>query len=402
MYALVSCWLSSGKLPFRSTISAALSFSLAILLVSQILLLSADAQIKYTVTRLVPLTNVSSNATAISLSGDVVGDYYWRSAPTISRPFLYHAGIAHDLGVFTGASPGTDPANISTHATAINIENRIAGYATIDVTDYAFTYYRGKYYPIGTGGKALGINIGNTIVGGDGAGSGWFWDKQVGTQAVGFVSLFFVGKPSLTAINFAMVATGYGVTSIPNLTGGGNQVHVCREPYLPFGTVDRGTLGGDRAYGLGINANAEVVGASLTNGNAAMHAFIDSGRRYGGLPSQAAGILNYGPDMQDIHTLNPVFSSVATGDNFPPPAGLAQVVGYYSPRFLGDITLDSLSDDRAFLYDGGKMVDLNTLIDPSSGWVLQRAAAINDAGQIVGSGFFNGETYLEAFLLTPL
>jgi probable HAF family extracellular repeat protein len=45
------------------------------------------------------------------------------------------------------------------------------------------------------------------------------------------------------------------------------------------------------------------------------------------------------------------------------------------------------------------MVDLNTLIDPTLGWVLTTAAGINDAGQIVGSGVINGQSH--AFLMTP-
>jgi len=39
----------------------------------------------------------------------------------------------------------------------------------------------------------------------------------------------------------------------------------------------------------------------------------------------------------------------------------------------------------------GGLVDLNSLIPPESGWYLIVAAAINDAGQITGTGIFNGE-----------
>jgi len=42
---------------------------------------------------------------------------------------------------------------------------------------------------------------------------------------------------------------------------------------------------------------------------------------------------------------------------------------------------------------------LNNLIPANSGWVLGRAVDINDAGQIVGNGFKNGQP--KAFLLTP-
>ncbi len=60
---------------------------------------------------------------------------------------------------------------------------------------------------------------------------------------------------------------------------------------------------------------------------------------------------------------------------------------------------------HAFLYRGGAWHDLNNMIPPSLSWNLERAWAINDAGQIVGDGtFFNFQTgsveYL-GFLLTP-
>ncbi len=46
------------------------------------------------------------------------------------------------------------------------------------------------------------------------------------------------------------------------------------------------------------------------------------------------------------------------------------------------------------------MQDLNALIDASgAGWVLVEARALNDRGQIVGSGTFQGATH--AFLLSP-
>jgi hypothetical protein len=45
------------------------------------------------------------------------------------------------------------------------------------------------------------------------------------------------------------------------------------------------------------------------------------------------------------------------------------------------------------------MKDLNDLIDPSAGWVLREARAINDKGAIVGSGLHNGEP--RGFLLKP-
>jgi hypothetical protein len=46
------------------------------------------------------------------------------------------------------------------------------------------------------------------------------------------------------------------------------------------------------------------------------------------------------------------------------------------------------------------MIDLNLLIDPTTGWVLNEASGINESGQIVGWGLHNGQT--RAFLITPV
>ncbi len=54
---------------------------------------------------------------------------------------------------------------------------------------------------------------------------------------------------------------------------------------------------------------------------------------------------------------------------------------------------------KAFLYASGKAYDLNTLVTNAAGWTLTNATAVNDAGQIVGAGFVNGQEH--AFLLTP-
>jgi probable HAF family extracellular repeat protein len=57
-----------------------------------------------------------------------------------------------------------------------------------------------------------------------------------------------------------------------------------------------------------------------------------------------------------------------------------QIVGFAS---------NSSNSERTYLFDPtgrGNNKDLNTLIDPSSGWTLNRAYYINDNGWIVGSG----------------
>jgi len=45
------------------------------------------------------------------------------------------------------------------------------------------------------------------------------------------------------------------------------------------------------------------------------------------------------------------------------------------------------------------MQDLNTLLPSDSGWILSNATAINNVGQIVGPGSYQGAT--RGFVLTP-
>jgi probable HAF family extracellular repeat protein len=64
---------------------------------------------------------------------------------------------------------------------------------------------------------------------------------------------------------------------------------------------------------------------------------------------------------------------------------------------------NSSGNARACLFDptgGGANIDLNTLIDPSSGWILQYANSINNNGWIVGFGT-NPAGYTRAYLLIP-
>lgn len=55
---------------------------------------------------------------------------------------------------------------------------------------------------------------------------------------------------------------------------------------------------------------------------------------------------------------------------------------------------------RAVLWNSDGPVDINTMIPSDSGWNLVQAEAINDAGQITGWGYYNGDQ--AAFLLTPM
>jgi probable HAF family extracellular repeat protein len=73
------------------------------------------------------------------------------------------------------------------------------------------------------------------------------------------------------------------------------------------------------------------------------------------------------------------------------------VVG--TAQFPGDEDLGHPSFAHAFAWRDGTIQDLNALIDPASGWTLEKATGVNESGQIVGQGRVGNS--LHSFLLTP-
>jgi uncharacterized membrane protein len=142
--------------------------------------------------------------------------------------------------------------------------------------------------------------------------------------------------------------------------------------------IGLGTLGGTESAGMAINRTGQIAGSSALSGNERYRAFLWN-------PSTANGTTGA---MVELGALEGV-SSYGRGIN-----SLGEVVG-------------RVEDDWAFIWrpttpngSTGSLIDLNTLIDPISGWTLMSAEAINDVGQIVGSGLYNGQYVV--YLLTPI
>lgn len=72
-----------------------------------------------------------------------------------------------------------------------------------------------------------------------------------------------------------------------------------------------------------------------------------------------------------------------------------QVVGN-ATAFAGNASFGG----AAFLYEDGDLFNLNSFLVNPAGWVLLSAEGINEQGQIIGFGTFNGQT--RAFLLNPI
>lgn len=175
-----------------------------------------------------------------------------------------------------------------------------------------------------------------------------------------------------------------------------------------------GTLGGG-SYAFDINNQGIVVGVSGDNNSTAFIWDSSNGMRYlntaistGGLwqlisgiaindNGQIAGQGNFltienvpffwnGVQIRQIGSFGGS-STEALGLN-----NNGQVVGY---------SQDPNGQSKAFVWDEVNGIqDLNNFIQPNSGWVLESATGINDNGQIVGNGTYNG--LYRSFVLTPI
>lgn len=159
-----------------------------------------------------------------------------------------------------------------------------------------------------------------------------------------------------------------------------------------FGINDRGQITGmlhlpDGVMHPLLYSNGRVTDLGLLPGatSAAAYGINDAGDVVGGAmngPSHA--FLYRAESLFDLGTLGGTSGRAYNINNN------GQIVGYAS----------SVSGAyRAFLYEKERMLDLNDFLPADSGWLLTSAFAINDSGQIVGTGLLNGQT--SAFLLNP-
>jgi uncharacterized repeat protein (TIGR01451 family) len=182
-----------------------------------------------------------------------------------------------------------------------------------------------------------------------------------------------------------------------------------REAFLWAGDmIGLGTLseGGD-SIAEDINAQNVVVGRAEVAPNV-WHAFVHQGLVMAdlGTPSPnfaqsvANGINNDGVIVGQTQVvgggLHPFVWTNGDWDVLTEIAGTAQAVNDH-----GTVVGESFTPagEAGFVYQDGVLTNLNAVIPAGSGWMIGPAYDINEAGQIVGSGFLNGEG--RGYLLTP-
>lgn len=326
-----------------------------------LLFIACDGQAaQYMVTDLGTLGGSSSVASAINDQGVIVGDAS-TAGNLASHAFIYQNGTMTDLGV-----PGSN-----SHGNAINNLNDVVGTYFVPggspFQPHGFLYRQGTVTDLGTLGGAstyaYGVNDAGQIVGASDPGNavGTAFIYQNGSMAALPVSQGNNSSDAL-AINEHGVITGRGGTE---------------STLTPF-IYDHGTLTimrdaqGQAILGLG----SDISNAGVVTGYA----------RFGGSTKVSALLYKDGV-ARDIGSL---------GGNWSSGAGINE-----RGEVVGASTLAGGSVYNAFYYsEATGMMNLNSLIGANSGWMLSNAAAINESGQIVGSGLHNGQ--YRAYLLTPV
>lgn len=319
------------------------------------------AQSSYTITDLgVINTNGYSVATAVNVGGEVTGAAGATSTPT-SEVFSYSKGKMTNLGTLGGSSG---------IGNAINGSGTIAGYSQNSKSVYrAFMTSGTKLVDIGDlgGGSAVayGINDVGQVVGSavtaDGSNHPFLYSG--GTM----IDLGTLGSPKGT--DWWNVAQGVNNSGVVVGTSYDKNGNFFGFSYSNAKMTKMGTLGGAWSQANAINSKGQITGVGYTK-NGSAHAFIAS------CGSCA---------LKDLGTF----------------AGSTSTVWGFGINDSGVIVGRSTSGNtyHAFVYSGGKIKDLNTMIPKGSGWTLIEADGINALGQIAGQGTHNGATH--GFLLTP-
>jgi len=279
--------------------------------------------------------------------------------------YRYH-GFTSDGNTFTPIT--TMGMTSQGHAMGINDNDQVivASYMLGQLTTTALRYQAGMSMPMMLGGfMPTAINNTSTVVGSRYVtGAGGLRSEQACSWTNGTLT-------TLGQLNGGTSSLALGVND-PGWAVGSASRPAALKPtatlWVGNSPTDLGGLGGDWSQANAINNQNRVVGI----------AHLPSGETHGFLfELDGTGVVT---QRTDLGVLGDQYSTALAINN------PGEVVG--------------TSDNRAFVWSEGVMRDLNTLIDAGSGWVLNNATGINDAGQIVGVGSLGGDPF-RAFVLTP-
>jgi probable HAF family extracellular repeat protein len=342
-----------------------------------------------TITNLPPIPNSGYQVFGLNSAGDLAGFFYvFGEHP--SHAFLYRSGQLTDLGTLGGNT---------SESHFINQSGQIVGKAALagDTRSHAFLFGGAGLQDLGTLGgpssSATAINDSGTIIGNS--------DLTGGVATSGFVYA-----------NGIMADLGNLGSNYSSAFALNNSALIVGEAGVPIGDVhafswsngvmsDLGTLGSTYSSAFAVNDSGLVVGESALNPTD-VHAFISSGGAmvdlgtFGGTYSSAylvnsnglvAGLASTADDFEThgfVYDGTSMTDLGTLGGGFTLPNGINN-----RGQIVGESSIVS-GDEHAFLWQNGKLSDLNSLLPANSGWELITALYINDSGRVVGVGNYNG------------
>lgn len=305
-----------------------------------------------------------------------------------------------DLGVLPG---GTFSTGAGLNAAGLVVgRGDTAGYALQGFVGQGGTPLDVGLLPGGTFTYATGVNASGLVVG-DGDTTG---GAVHGFVASGPGAILDLGvKPGWVGSHATGINDYAQISGFATLRGGITRGFTTD----PFGSFyDLGTFGGLNSRASGINNAGVAVGWAETVSGVA-HAFrtlpdrslqdlgglgSPSVATYGTAVNNANVVVGYGGQQGAYHVIRsngdgglddlgvlPGFSSAqANGIN-----NLGQIVG---------VAMGSSGASSAFFYsDQTGFVDLTATVGAAAGWLLTSATAINDRGQIAGTGIYKGQIH---------
>jgi probable HAF family extracellular repeat protein len=346
-----------------------------------------------------PADENCSNALAVSESGDLVvgGSENEIIDPILGvkelRAVLWRSGHIKDLGTLGGSH---------SLANSLNDHGQVAGFALNAVPDPFSFYYLAFLSSNGTQTRAF------------------LWDKNNGMRDLGTLG---TGNDAFASfLNARGQVAGFAYTNaIPNPTTGIPTV----DPFLwdkRNGMQDLGTFGGTFGNPTALNNRGEVIGFSNLSGDQSFHPFLwEQGNLLdlytntsGGNPLTADAISEEGEIVGAAAFPN------QSSDAYLWRKGVATDLGHLegdcgsrawainSKNQIAGVSLPCAGiQGRAFLWENDSIVDLNTLVPPGSSLKLLFPMAINDRGEITGTGVppgcgdDDGGTCGRAFFIIP-
>jgi probable HAF family extracellular repeat protein len=299
---------------------------------------------------------------ALNDSGEVVGASPVAAGTSGSpnQAFIYDAGVTTNLANIVGGALSS--------AVGVNNQGDVIGTFRQDADSgpaaQPFLYNGTSVQVLGTLSgtsetidSVYGINNSGTIIGGATT------TGSTSPQAITFNGSTFQILPNLSG---ATITAPLAINSLGNIAGWSG-------PEAPSGSTPVTTINLTQQTGLTVLLGLSPLGLAIGEGS---EYEVGDAFYYNASTKK----------MTNIGTLG---------------GGFSAAFGLNDDGDIVGMSLTSQGNYNAFLYDNSTltMTNLNTILPKDSGWTLLSANGINNAGDIVGFGDFNGS--FEGYVLSP-